>query len=172
MLINTIGKTELFEDYKTITGATFSEGRKYRYALWRIWDEKMPLVIFIGLNPPNANENQSDNTIRKVTSISRNNGFGGFYMMNLFPFVTKNPKMLKHDQISEELNNEILITISSICTDIVFACGAFDIIIKTGRDKEFIEKFPNAKALFVNKNGSPKHPLYCKNDTQLIKYKW
>lgn len=28
-----------------ISGAEFSPDRKYRYALWRIWDQSRPLVI-------------------------------------------------------------------------------------------------------------------------------
>lgn len=34
-------------------GATFSGGdnRRHRYALWRIRDEDLPLVNFIGINP-------------------------------------------------------------------------------------------------------------------------
>jgi hypothetical protein len=31
--------------------AEFSECRKYRYTLWRVWSEGEPLVMFIGLNP-------------------------------------------------------------------------------------------------------------------------
>lgn len=35
-------------------GAEFSECGKYRYKLWRIWDDKLPLAMCIGLNllPP------------------------------------------------------------------------------------------------------------------------
>ena len=42
---------DLFGEKEEINGAEFSEGRKYRYALWRIWDSSKPLVMFIGLNP-------------------------------------------------------------------------------------------------------------------------
>ena len=33
-------------------GAELSPCRRYRYALWRIWDDSKPAVMFIGLNPP------------------------------------------------------------------------------------------------------------------------
>jgi hypothetical protein len=45
------------------------------------------------------------------------------------------------------------------------------VVSETGRDKELIAMFPDAKALFINKSGSPKHPLYCRKDTALIDYK-
>lgn len=59
-------------------GADFSNDRKYRYALWRIWDRTKPLVMFIGLNPSTANETENDPTIKSVGRISKNNGYGGF----------------------------------------------------------------------------------------------
>ena len=64
------------------SGAEFSEDRKYRFCLFRIWDRNLPLVMFIGLNPSTANETDSDPTIRSCGRIAKANGYGGFYMMN------------------------------------------------------------------------------------------
>jgi hypothetical protein len=152
-------------------GATFSQDRKNRYSLWRIWDDTLPLVMFIGLNPSTANEDENDPTIRSVERIAKCNGYGGFYMMNCFSYVSTNPKGLIIDVVSHCFNNNLLLEIGSKCKDVVFAWGNFDVVKETGRDKELCEMFPNAKALFVNKNGSPKHPLYCKSDTKLIEFK-
>lgn len=153
------------------SGAHFSEDRKYRYSLWRIWDKTKPLVMFIGLNPSTANETESDHTIESVIRISKHNGYGGFYMMNCWAYIATDPKYLKHNPLSDEWNNNMLSTIATKCKDIVFAWGSFKIVKELGRDKDLSEMFPNAKALFINKNGSPKHPLYCKGNTQLIDYK-
>lgn len=152
-------------------GADFSEDRQYRYALWRIWDETKPLVMFIGLNPSTANETENDPTIRSVERISRANGYGGFYMMNCWAYIATEPTLLKINPMSEEWNNNMLTVIASKCQDVVFAWGSFAIVGEKGRDKELAEMFPNAKALFINKNGSPKHPLYCKSDTKLVDWK-
>lgn len=76
-------------------GARFSPCNRYRYSLWRIWDKSLPLVMFVGLNPSTANQSEDDPTIRSVKRISRFNGYGGFYMMNCFPFVTSDPEFLK-----------------------------------------------------------------------------
>lgn len=151
-------------------GADFSHDRNYRYALWRIWDRTKPLVMFIGLNPSTANENDNDPTIRSVGRISKNNGYGGFYMMNCFPYITAYPELLKRNPMLDEWNNNMLTVIASKCKDVVFAWGNFDVVKESGRDKELIEMFPRAKALSINKNGSPKHPLYCKSDTLFIKF--
>ncbi|MBS1915687.1 MAG: DUF1643 domain-containing protein [Bacteroidetes bacterium] len=163
---------ELFENTKS--GAHFSEDRKYRYALWRIWDESKPLVMFIGLNPSTANESDNDPTIRRVISIAKHNGFGGVYMMNCFPLVSTNPDVLdefyntkQHE--SEDLQNmNFLLQTAKRCKEIVFAWGNFE-VVKT-RAEGISGYFKQAKALHINKNGSPKHPLYCKTETKFVEF--
>jgi len=151
-------------------GAEFSDCRKYRYALWRIWDRTKPLVMFIGLNPSTANEQENDPTIKSVGRIAKSNGYGGFYMMNCFPYVSTDPNHLR-DFGNTDLNDHWLYKVAAMCQDIVFAWGSFSVVSELGRDAELIEMFPNAKALFVNKNGSPKHPLYCKSDTIFLEFR-
>lgn len=154
-------------EIKEDNGAAFSECRKYRYALWRIWNPDLPLVMFVGLNPSKANETEPDNTIKSVIRISKSNGYGGFYMMNCFPYVSTNPDDLK-DFGNTALNDHWLYKIAALCKDIIFAYGAFKIIKKLGRDKELEGMFPNAKALEILKDGSPKHPLYCKGNIKPV----
>jgi|SRR6185369_546378 len=150
-------------------GAHFSECRKYRYFLWRIWDKEKPLVMFIGLNPSTANESTDDNTIKRVMGIAKNLGYGGIYMMNCFPFISTNPDDLK-DFGNNAINEHWLYINSKVCRDVVFAWGNFKIVSETLRDKELIAMFPNAFALKINKNGSPKHPLYCPLNSEFVKF--
>jgi len=154
----------LFED----NGAEFSRDRKYRYALWRIWDKKLPLVMYIGLNPSTASADKNDNTITKLIKVSRNNGFGGFYMMNLFAIVSKDPAVLKTDANPLGDNDGWLEKISPKCNMVVFAWGNF----KEARERsvDVIKMFDDPYCLFQNKNGSPKHPLYCEDETQLMSF--
>lgn len=151
-------------------GAMFSDSRNYRYALWRIWDESKPLVMFIGLNPSTANETKADATITKVVKISKYNGYGGFYMMNCFPYVSTDPNDL-YDCTHTIHNENMLKEIAAKCKDVVFAWGNFEVVRKLGVDYILFRIFPNAKALYINKNGSPKHPLYCKDETKFINFK-
>lgn len=156
---------------KIDSGADFSNDRKYRYSLWRIWDKTKPLVMFIGLNPSTANESENDPTIRSCARIAEANGYGGFYMMNCWAYIATIPSLLKINPMSEEWNNNLLTINASKCKTIVFAWGSFDIVREFGRDVELNEMFPNAMALSINKNGSPKHPLYCKSNTEFVKWK-
>ncbi len=163
--------TELFDN----NGAMFSPCRNYRYALFRIWELKLPLVMFICLNPSTANELENDPTIRRVIRFARNWGYGGVYMMNLFPLVSSNPLALLdfydtpfHD-IELENNNKWMEKVSLRCEEVIFAWGAFPEASK--RSNDVIKMFPNAKALIINKDGTPRHPLYVKGNTIPIQFK-
>ncbi len=153
-----------------ISGAEFSDCRRYRYALWRIWDENKPKMMFIGLNPSTADETAPDPTITRVCGIAETNGFGGIYMMNCFPFVTADPDLLELNGDALDINNRHLKQIAEKCQEIVFAWGDFKVVKKEGRDLAMRAMFPNAKALHINKSGSPKHPLYCRKTSTLIPF--
>lgn len=155
-------------DLINTNGAEFSECRKYRYALWRIWNKEKPLVMFIGLNPSTANEITDDATIRRVTRFALKWGYGGFYMMNLFAYVTAYPEELAAAENPLGDNDKWLKEIGEKCEQVIFAWGAFDIAQE--RCKEVIKMFPGAKALIINKDGSPRHPLYVKANTIPVEY--
>lgn len=150
---------ELFNN----NGAEFSECRKYRYALWRIWDESKPMVMFIGLNPSTANETNDDPTIRRVKRFAADWGHGGVYMLNCFPYISTNPNDLR-DFGNTSMNDHWLYKIANKCNEVIFAWGSFDVVKELGRDEELSIMFPKAKALTINKNGSPRHPLYVRAD--------
>ena len=157
-------------DIQIDSGALFSDCRKYRYALWRIWDKSKPLVMFIGLNPSTANEATNDPTIESVERISRYNGYGGFYMMNLFGIISSDPKILKsvEDPIGDNMKHHD--AVYSKCKSVVFAWGAF----KEAEDisRQFEEKYPNALCIGQNKNRSPKHPLFQPEKSAFVAYQY
>jgi len=140
------------------TGAHFSEDRQYRYALWRIWNEDKPLVMFIGLNPSTANERSNDPTIRRVMRYAADWGYGGFYMMNLFAWVTPYPRdlLLAHDPVGE--NDQWLDKIGREVDKIVYVWGSFP--EARGRAKAVLERFPGGYCLGKSKMDNPLHPLY------------
>jgi hypothetical protein len=127
--------------------------------------------MFVGLNPSTANEDTNDPTIRSVIRIAKYHGYGGAYMTNGFSFVSTDPSKLVRDEVNQALNDLWLVSISKLCATIVFAWGTFNVMAETGRDKELGYMFPQAMALGINKNGSPKHPLYCKTETALIPFR-
>ena len=147
--------------YESDNGAEFSEDRKYRYTLWRIWDNNKPMVMFIGLNPSTANETTNDPTICRVIKFAFDWGFGGVYMTNLFAYVTPYPEKLKecNDPLAD--NDSWLEKTAHKCKKIIFAWGSFKEAAE--RSKEVMQMF-DGYALIINKDGSPRHPLYIKSD--------
>lgn len=148
--------------------ARFSDDGTHRVWLSRIWDDSKPKVMFIGLNPSTAGCSKDDPTITKIKKIAANNGFGGVYMCNLFTFISTDPKKLDIENGNAELANFWLTTIAAKCSCVVFSWGSFEVF---GRDKEVSDIFSEACALKINKNGSPKHPLYCKDNSLFVNYK-
>src|SRR5947209_5519102 len=107
------------------SGAEFSPCRKYRYKLWRIWDDSLPKAMCIGLNPSTANEGKNDQTINYLRMMLSNLGYGGFYMMNLFAWISSKPQDLLtcSDPIGE--NEDKLKEVEAICEDVIVCWGAF-----------------------------------------------
>lgn len=162
-------RTEMKDLFNGESNAVFSEDRKYRYALWRVWDINKPKIMFIGLNPSTASENMDDPTIRRVKGFAKSWGYGAVYMMNLFAIVSSDPKILRTngmDLLGD--NNDWLTTIGGTCKDILFAWGNFKEAEE--RAKEVCKMFPNAICLGFNKNGTPKHPLYVSAKTLQVNY--
>jgi len=155
---------KLFED--NMNGALFSECGKHRYRLWRIWDDSKPKVMFIGLNPSTANASTDDATIRTVKAFAKRWGFGGVYMLNLFPFITPYPSELQLSGMDD--NDRHLIECSQICSTVVFAWGSFP--VARDRAAQVSSMFENPMALKVNANGTPHHPLYLPLTTELVPF--
>lgn len=160
-------------NFGMITGAEFSEDKKYRYVLHRIWNEGLEVryAMCIGLNPSTANGVKDDATIRRLKSLIMSLGYGGFFMCNLFSFITPYPKFLATVEVfnseAEKCNDEHLFETHKHCADVIFCWGSFEV---WGRDKDVIAMFPDAMCFGVNQNGSPKHPLYLPMGTKLKRY--
>ncbi len=139
--------------------AKLSKCRRYRYALWRTWDESKPYVMFIGLNPSTADESEDDPTIRRCTNYARDWGYGGLCMVNLFSFRATEPSdmMAAEDPVGPE-NDTWLQQLAKDAGVIVAAWGNNGCYL--GRSHEIACMFPNLKCLKINKSGEPAHPLY------------
>ena len=77
---------------QTQSGADFSECGRYRYKLWRTWDDIRPVVMFIMLNPSTADATADDPTIRRCIGFARAWGYGGVRVGNLFAWRTPYPQ--------------------------------------------------------------------------------
>lgn len=66
----------------------------YRWLLTRTWDPKLPVLIFIMLNPSTADAAINDATIRVCMGRTQRMGYGGIVVMNLFAYRTTHPSHL------------------------------------------------------------------------------
>jgi len=139
---------------------------------------KRPLVVF-GINPSNANKQQSDRTINRVIQLSQQHGFDGWIMLNLYPQRNKDPKKL-HKVCDQRLHEENIHFISLILSDYPEAvlCAAWGNNIE---NHQFLRQcLRDIQALtdkshFVwksigplGKKEHPKHPLYLPSSLPLI----
>ncbi len=138
-------------------GAIFSEDRKYRYALWRIWDETKPIAMCIGLNPSTANEDNNDRTIQNLIHVLMSYDYGGYYMTNLFALISSNPNDLRSCPNPVMDNDQHLLETRAKCDEVIFCWGAFK--QAEYRTKKVIEMFPGAMCFGKTADGKPMHPL-------------
>lgn len=152
-------------------GATFSPCRTFRYDLWRVWSEG-PSVAFIGLNPSTADETQDDPTIRRCIGFAKSWGFGRMHMLNLYAFRSTDPMGLLPDLESKvgPDNDEVLLNVAGRCSFVIAAWGAFAFAHDRGNRvaRGVIGCSGQVLVLGRNQNGSPKHPLYIRADTQPV----
>lgn len=144
------------------SGAVFSEDRKYRYRLWRVWDEELPRVLFVMLNPSIADEQREDPTLRRCLGFARSWGFGGLYVGNLFAYVSSRPDDLfgAGDPLGRD-NNDHLSAMISECSQLICAWGNAPVIKRLGGIPDWkVLRQAGLYCIRRSKNGFPCHPLY------------
>ena len=165
----------------------FSDCKSYRWSLDLEISLKKKEIIFIGLNPSKSNQNFLDNTTKKIIKICNKNNYGKIKMINLFGLVSTSPKLLqKHNDPIGFLNNKIIENniiywSKSVNCDLWIGWGnkgklfnqdiqVYKLIKKyiSYKNKTFLK---NTKPLLINKtkHNNPVHPLYCSDNSKLIK---
>lgn len=159
----------------SISGALFSdENKKYRYALWRLWDNEKPALLFIGLNPSTANEIKDDPTVIKMVGFAKILGYGGLYVGNLFSIVSANPEVLFLEPSKEEVNGPNDVAIKNmrefLTTTVIVGWGEWgqNAGLRPARVIEILGE--SVFCLKINKSGEPCHPLYLPRDSKPIPY--
>lgn len=109
-----------------IGNAEFSDDRKCRWTLSRIWQEDLGLVFFTGLNPSKAGADTDDMTVTKGMGFARKWQYGGTLHGNAFPFITTYPKELV--SVARELieeNDRKLLEMARRAKLVVLAWGSY-----------------------------------------------
>ncbi len=167
----------------------FSDCKSYRWSLELKISFKKSEIIFIGLNPSISNEYFLDNTTKKIINICDKYNYGKIKLINLFGLISSSPQLLlTHADPVGFLNNKVIeynlkYWSKSTNCDLWLGWGnkgklferdeyVYKIINKyiTIKKKNFSK---NAKPLLINKtkNNNPRHPLYCPDNSKLVKLK-
>jgi len=149
-----------------LRSARFSNDKKHRYKLSRHWDLNKPQILYIMLNPSIGNEIIDDPTIRRLLSFTKKFDYGGFFVGNLFTYITPNPKTLDTSIGLTNKNLNVLTNLVSKADVVVYAWG--NSIEEPNEFKKFIS---NPMCFEKNLNGTPKHPLYLHSNSKFIKFR-
>lgn len=153
----------------TRSGADISDDELYRYLLWRVWDESLPVVLFAMHNPSTGDDIKDDPTLKRVKIFARTWGFGGVYVVNLYAFRSSNPKDLSTagDPVGPNNVANIEQTIREHNPSlVVYAWGN-----KRSEPAWLRKLVPTPYCIEVSKRGNyPKHPLYLKASSQPTLY--
>ena len=146
--------------------AKFSKDKKHRYYLSRKWSEKEQ-VLYVLLNPSKANHINNDPTINRLITISKNLGYGGFNVVNLYTLITplRNKLYEKKRKFSAK-NKKLIAELVAGHKTIIYGWGA------TENEPNWLSNIvKNPLCFSINKNGTPKHPLYLKKESTLKKFR-
>ncbi len=145
------------------TDAILSPCESYRYHLERTWDESLPALTWLMLNPSTADASDDDPTIRRCMTFARDSGYGGIVVLNLYAFRTPYPQLLwKKSQVSDPigpLNDAAIFDAAANAVKVVAAWGAHPLAVDRGRE---VMKMLNRDTFCLGhtKDGHPRHPLY------------
>lgn len=113
------------------SSATISNCGRFRYTLQRAWDQTLPTLMFIMLNPSTADAHEDDPTIRKCIGFAERNGFGSIIACNLFAYRATDPKDLARAgfPVGSENDSHMEVELRALSrygdgSKIVFAWGA------------------------------------------------
>lgn len=145
-----------------ISSAILSDCGLFRYLLTRTWDQALPVLVFIMLNPSGADAHMDDRTILKCMAFARLLGYGGIQVVNLFAFRATEPADLKAAGYPVGPLNDAHIRAACTGRDVICAWGAN--ADKLARPRVVMKLLRacgvQPMALRVTAGGSPAHPLY------------
>ena len=146
--------------------AEFSKDKKHRYYLSRKWSENEQ-VLYVLLNPSKANNIKNDHTINRLITISKNLGYGGFEVVNLYTIINpKRNKLYEKKRKFSEKNKKLIAKLVARHKTIIYGWGA------TENEPNWLSNIVKSPLCFnINKNGTPKHPLYLKKESTLKKFR-
>jgi hypothetical protein len=165
---------DLAPDGTNYSVAVFSEDRKYRFYLRRVWDRKLPRMAFIMLNPSTADAFKNDPTVARCQERATRLGFGSFSVTNIFAYRSTQPNALFLPNVIPigDGNDEWIVFAAQTAAKIMVGWGNHG--KHMNRSENVIAMLEDlGRELFClgqNKGGCPVHPLYQAYEKPLRRY--
>lgn len=141
----------------------------YRFTLSRqLEPEGTSSCVFIMLNPSRADATDDDPTVRKCMKFAKAWGYSLLHVVNLFAWRDKSPAAMKLAKYPVGENNDVIVRLAASRAGIV--------VCAWGKHGTHLDRHNVMRQqlhgwgipvhyLALNKDGTPKHPLYCRDDT-------
>jgi hypothetical protein len=154
---------------KNESGAQFSPCRRWRYLLWRRWDENKPAANFLMLNPSTADELKLDPSCTRAQCYAEKWGYGGLIVTNLFGWRATDPGEMKavRDPVGRG-NDAAILRAAREAALVVCAWGNHGAHLE--RSVRVLRALRSSRIslnyLKINSSGEPAHPLYLRGSLQ------
>lgn len=159
-------------------GATFSECGRYRQALTRDWtppDTEPRTVFFIGMNPSVAAADVSDPTCHRELGFAQRWGYTRYLKGNILDWRATSPGDIPGDpaEACSPANLPALVGMAMQAEIVVLAYGKLHRRYQGIVQNILTQIQATGRPMYclgLNKDGSAKHPLYLRKDTELIPF--
>jgi hypothetical protein len=157
--------------------ATFSEDGRYRRLMRRWTGDRFPerYVLFIGMNPSTADAKVNDPTCAREWTFANREGYTAMVKANVGDYRATDPKMLLAPGVVAVSDDNLpAIRKAAATAALVIVCHGKLNKALAPAGKAMIEAL-RADGLDLwcfgtNADGSPKHPLYLRLDTPLVRF--
>ena len=158
-----------------------NEDNTARFVLGQVFNPEGRTLLCFGINPSTATPDKLDNTIRKVISLGRHNGYENWIMLNVYPQRATDPCEL-HAECDPELvrlnlehigrvaerypDCDVLLAYGNLIDKRPYLRGCLDDILALLGD----ERGKKIKVIRLTKTNNPVHPLYQPNSSNFTDY--
>ena len=163
------GKVRIAIPKHITSTAKFSSCDRYRYSLMRMWNENLPGVMFLMMNPSTADLQKNDPTVAKCMRLAVRWGYGRLYVGNVCAYraTDKRNLLFVDDPVGAE-NHASLLAMAGHVGRIVVAHGKLPTGLQQHAVRACVALQEAGHSLHVLKlsetDGTPWHPLYIKED--------
>lgn len=150
--------------------AVYSDDMAYRYEFHRDWADSgsRRRVVWVLLNPATGDtDGKPRPTLGRCINWSKQWGYGGLTIINLFAYRATHPKDLKaaRDPLGPD-NDATLQRVAANADRVVAAWGSHGRLL--GRGRNVAAHLPGALCLGHTHRGEPRHPLYVPATAALV----